>query len=72
MASLGMSAEQLIRAATADGADICRVRAGMIEEGRLGTILLFEVDPRLDVSRLTKLDFIVDRGRVLDRHSLDN
>lgn len=66
MGGLGMTSEALIRAATLDGADICRVRAGVIEEGRLGGILLYERDPRTDPTALARPDVVLHRGCWLD------
>ena len=67
MESLGLSPERVIKAATFDGAEICRVNAGVIEEGKLGSVLLYDHDPRLNVRRLTNPDVVVHKGVLVGR-----
>lgn len=67
MQSFGMSTEQIIKAATIDGAEICRVDAGVIAEGKLGSVLMYDSDPRLDLSRLANPDLVVHKGVALNR-----
>lgn len=66
MSELGMSVHRLIQAATLHGAEICNVDAGVLEPGKLGSLLLYNGDPRQDVTQLTKPDVVVHGNRVLD------
>ena len=49
-----MSPEQIIRAATCDGAAICDTDAGIIAEGRPALFGLYASDPRNDVATLVE------------------
>jgi imidazolonepropionase-like amidohydrolase len=53
LSAAGMGRDQLIRAATIDGAEICRVDAGLVEVGRLALFSLYDADPRSDPAMLT-------------------
>ena len=55
----GMTAEQVIRAATIDGARICRVNAGLVAPGRLALMALYDDDPRRDPSQLVRPSAVV-------------
>ncbi|HSJ29288.1 MAG TPA: amidohydrolase family protein [Acidimicrobiia bacterium] len=67
----GMSADQVIRAATVDGAGICRVDAGVVAVGRRGSFALHEDDPREDPLRLTRPSSVVVAGRLYRRSDFD-
>lgn len=66
LAAAGMDTEAVIRAATIDGAAICRVEAGAVEAGRLALFSLHDDDPREDLSRLTRPVSVFAAGRLFD------
>ncbi|MEX2422971.1 MAG: amidohydrolase family protein [Acidimicrobiia bacterium] len=66
----GMDPERVIRAATADGAAICRVDAGVVAEGRLGMFALHEDDPRADPLSLVKPAAMFVGARLYERDDL--
>jgi imidazolonepropionase-like amidohydrolase len=67
----GMDSERVIRAATIDGAAICRVDAGAVAEGRLGMFALHDDDPRADPLRLVDPSAMFVSGRLYEQHDLD-
>ena len=67
----GMDSERVIRAATIDGAAICRVDAGVVAEGRVGMFGLHEDDPRADPLRLVEPSAVFASGRLYERHDLE-
>jgi imidazolonepropionase-like amidohydrolase len=69
-AAAGMSTEQAIRAATVDGAAICRVDAGVIEEGRLALFTLYDDDPRDELKRLNEPAAVFVRDRLFEQSDL--
>jgi imidazolonepropionase-like amidohydrolase len=70
LAAAGMSTERVIRAATVDGAAICRVDAGVVEEGRLALFALYDDDPRDELTRLTNPAAVFVRGRLFEQSHL--
>ena len=66
----GMDSERVIRAATIDGAAICRVDAGVVAEGRPAMFALHEDDPRADPLRLVEPSAMFLSGRLYERHDL--
>lgn len=67
----GMDPERVIRAATIDGAGICRVDAGVVREGRLALLGVHDVDPRPDPLSWLAPAAVVSGGRWFDRGQLD-
>lgn len=67
---VGMTAEQVIRAATIEGARICRVAAGLIAPGRLALMALYDEDPRRDPRGLVRPSAVVVGGSVFERSEL--
>jgi imidazolonepropionase-like amidohydrolase len=67
----GMGVEQVIRAATIEGARICRVDAGLIAPGRLALIALYDEDPRRDVEVLVRPSAVLIGGRFFDAERLE-
>jgi imidazolonepropionase-like amidohydrolase len=59
----GMSAEQVVRAATVDGAAICRVETPRMEPGSVARFCLYDHDPRGDVTRLVEPVAVVSGRR---------
>jgi imidazolonepropionase-like amidohydrolase len=68
----GMTIEEVIRAATIDGAAICRVDAGVIEAGRLAFINVYDDDPRDDLSMLTQPSSFFAGGKYMERSQLES
>lgn len=66
----GMSTEAVIRAATVDGAAICRVDAGSVEVGRRALLNVYATDPRGDLARLTEPDAVFDGSALFNRAAL--
>lgn len=59
----GLTAEQVIRAATVDGESICRVDPARAEVGSAARFCLYDRDPRSDVSRLVEPVAVVSGPR---------
>jgi imidazolonepropionase-like amidohydrolase len=68
----GMTIEAVIRAATVDGAAICRVDAGVIEVGRLAFINVYDEDPRVDLSMLTHPSSVFAGATHMERSQLES
>ena len=66
----GMDAERVIRAATIDGAAICRVEAGVVAVGRLAMFALHDDDPRVDPLRLVEPSSMFVSDRLYERRDL--
>ncbi len=66
----GMSTEQVIRAATIDGAAICQVDAGVIAPGKLALMALYETDPRSDPSALVAPSAVFTSGDLFEQEEL--
>jgi imidazolonepropionase-like amidohydrolase len=66
----GMDAERVIRAATIDGASICRVDAGVVAEGRLGMFALHDDDPREDPLRVVAPSAMFMSDRLYEQRDL--
>jgi imidazolonepropionase-like amidohydrolase len=66
----GMTTEAIIRAATIDGAKICRVDAGVVETGKLALLNVYEDDPRNDLSNLTRPSSVFAGNSLLERSQL--
>jgi len=67
----GMGVEQVIRAATIEGARICRVDAGLIAPGRLALMALYDEDPRRDVEVLVRPSAVLIGGRFFESERLE-
>ena len=67
---IGMSVEQVIRAATVEGARICGVEAGVIAPGHLALMALYEDDPRHAVERLVTPSAVFVTGTLFERAEL--
>lgn len=65
MAQLGMSFEQLLKAATEDGATICRQATGTLEVGRRADLAIYDVPPSTPAS-LVAPRYVCAAGRVAD------
>jgi imidazolonepropionase-like amidohydrolase len=64
MMDLGMTVEQVLAAATINGARTCGADAGVIEPGVRADMALYEGNPMDDPSALTKPDYVICRGRI--------
>ena len=62
----GMDVEQLIRAATVEGAAICRLNAGVIAPGRLALVALYDADPREDPELLVAPSAVFCSGALFE------
>lgn len=65
MSELGLPPAGVIKAATIDGAEICGVSSTTLAAGRPATLLVYDADPRDDLSRLTRPDLILINGIVV-------
>lgn len=66
----GMDQEQVLRAATVHGAEICRVEAGVVATGRLALLALYDEDPREDLATVTRPAAVFARDRYFERSEL--
>lgn len=67
---VGMSPEEVIRAATVEGARICRVDGGSISPGRVAAISLYDEDPREDPEILVRPTAVFIGGRLVETAQL--
>lgn len=67
---IGMPPEQIIRAATCDGAAICGTDAGIIAEGRPALFGLYASDPRKDVATLVEPTAVFVWDRLYEKDAL--
>lgn len=67
---VGMPETQIVRAATSDGATICRSGTGVIEPGRPALFNLYETDPRSDATKLVEPTSVFLRDRLFARNQL--
>lgn len=70
LADAGMEAEAILRAATIDGAALCRVDAGVVEEGKLALLAFYDEDPRQELARLTRPAAVLLGHRYFERSEL--
>lgn len=63
--SLGMTPQQLLAAATVNGAELCREPAGLLEPGRRADFTLHADDPLVDPLLLVEPDYVFCRGALL-------
>lgn len=67
----GMSAEAVLIAATASGAETLGLEdRGTLEEGKLADLVVLDGDPRRDFSRISAIRTVILGGKVLDRDRL--
>lgn len=69
--AVGMSRQQVIRAATEVSARICRIDAGVVRPGAEALLTLHEADPRDDFERLLAPSAVVVGDRCFERSALD-
>lgn len=67
----GMGPEQVIRAATIEGARICRVDAGLVAPGRLALMALYDDDPRRDPELLVRPTAVMVGDRFFESSRLE-
>jgi imidazolonepropionase-like amidohydrolase len=65
LTEVGMSPDEVLRAATMTGAAICRQPAGRIAAGLRGDLALHGADPLADITALTRPEYVVRGGRVV-------
>lgn len=71
LVAAGMSNEDVIRAATLGGAAIARVDAGVVAEGKLALLAIYEDDPREDVAGLTRPAAVFTGSSLITREELE-
>ncbi|HVR31968.1 MAG TPA: amidohydrolase family protein [Acidimicrobiia bacterium] len=67
----GMDCERIVRAATVDGAVICRSDAGVVAEGRPALLTLYESNPSEDPTSLDEPSAVFDGRRLFERRDLE-
>lgn len=68
----GMPMEAVIRAATIDGAEICRVDAGVIKSGKLALMNIYDEDPTADLATLTQPCAVFARSTLMERSQIES
>ncbi len=66
----GLSRESVIRAATVDGATICRVDAGSVEPGRLALLNCYDENPTDDLSLITAPASVFNGSALMERSEI--
>lgn len=73
LAEGGWQPMELLRAATADGAEILGLAGelGTLEVGKLADLVILDADPRDDITNTLSIDRVMKNGRLYDANTLD-
>jgi imidazolonepropionase-like amidohydrolase len=73
LAKGGLTPHQVLRAATASGADAIGLGAelGTIAAGRLADLVVLDRNPLTDIRNSTSLRYVMKNGRLYDANTLD-
>jgi imidazolonepropionase-like amidohydrolase len=70
LVAIGMTPDEVLVAATRDGAEIARVNSGMVKAGRNADFIVLDANPLENIANTRKINKVYLRGQEVDRAGL--